>query len=123
MRRHYVSTLLLAFLLIIFFHDVCFFGKTLSTASLLPGTTPHGPYGFSGYRPALPFSFDTGGDAWVNEPNPYIIKKILTQGSLPARGKGLAGVYTREIAETKIGAVHDLAQEHEYPLRCEMEKE
>ncbi len=39
------------------------------------------------------------------------------------KGKGLAGVYSRDIAETKIAAVHDLARENEYPLRCEMERE
>ena len=38
-------------------------------------------------------------------------------------GKGLAGTYTREIAETKIGAVHTLAREYEFPLKCTMEKE
>jgi len=38
-------------------------------------------------------------------------------------GKGLAGTYTREIAETKIGTVHTLAREHEFPLKCSMEKE
>lgn len=38
-------------------------------------------------------------------------------------GVGLAGVYTREIAETKIETVHQLAMERDYPLRCIMEKE
>jgi len=38
-------------------------------------------------------------------------------------GFGLAGVYTRDIAETKVDAVHTLAREHSYPLRCAMEKE
>ncbi len=38
-------------------------------------------------------------------------------------GKGLAGVYTREIAETKIETVHKIAREHEFPLKCSMEKE
>ncbi|MBI4848791.1 MAG: ATP-dependent Clp protease adapter ClpS [Nitrospirae bacterium] len=38
-------------------------------------------------------------------------------------GKGLAGVYTREIAETKIETVHELAQQNNYPLKCTMEKE
>ncbi len=39
------------------------------------------------------------------------------------KGVGLAGVYTRDIAETKISAVHDLARENEFPLKCIMEKE
>lgn len=38
-------------------------------------------------------------------------------------GKGLAGTYTREIAETKIDIVHKIAREHEFPLKCSMEKE
>jgi len=37
-------------------------------------------------------------------------------------GKGLAGVYTKDIAETKVEKVHGLAEEHEFPLRCKMEK-
>jgi len=36
-------------------------------------------------------------------------------------GVGIAGVYTREISETKISTVHQLAQKNEYPLRCSME--
>jgi ATP-dependent Clp protease adaptor protein ClpS len=36
-------------------------------------------------------------------------------------GVGVAGVYTREIAETKIQTVEALAREHEYPLRLSME--
>lgn len=38
------------------------------------------------------------------------------------KGKGLAGVYSRDIAETKVDKVHRLAKEHEFPLRCSMEK-
>jgi ATP-dependent Clp protease adaptor protein ClpS len=38
------------------------------------------------------------------------------------QGAGLCGVYTREIAETKVAAVHDLAASHQYPLKCAMEK-
>jgi ATP-dependent Clp protease adaptor protein ClpS len=38
-------------------------------------------------------------------------------------GKGLAGVYTHEIAETKIATVHELARQHGFPLKCTMEKE
>ncbi len=38
-------------------------------------------------------------------------------------GKGLAGVYTREIAETKVAQVHTLAKDNGFPLKCDMEKE
>jgi ATP-dependent Clp protease adaptor protein ClpS len=38
------------------------------------------------------------------------------------KGIGVAGVYTKEIAETRIERVHELAKEHEFPLRCSMEE-
>lgn len=38
-------------------------------------------------------------------------------------GKGLAGVFTKDIAETKIGKVHAMATENGFPLKCDMEKE
>jgi len=37
-------------------------------------------------------------------------------------GIGVAGVYTREIAETRITQVEALARKHEYPLRCSMDE-
>ena len=36
-------------------------------------------------------------------------------------GIGVAGVYTREICETKIAVVHDLARKNSFPLLCSME--
>ncbi len=39
------------------------------------------------------------------------------------KGVGVAGVYTYEIAETKIHTVEQLAENHEYPLRLSMEPE
>ena len=38
-------------------------------------------------------------------------------------GSGVAGVYTKEIAETKIEAVHELARKSRFPLKCIMEAE
>lgn len=38
-------------------------------------------------------------------------------------GLGVAGVFTREIAETKIRTVEQMAREREYPLRLTMEPE
>ena len=39
------------------------------------------------------------------------------------RGKGLCGVYTYEIAETKVDQVHRLARAHQFPLKATMEEE
>ena len=38
------------------------------------------------------------------------------------KGKGVCGVYTREIAETKVAQVNQYSQEHKHPLLCEMEE-
>src|SRR3989338_2441263 len=38
------------------------------------------------------------------------------------KGIGVAGVYTYEVAETKVTLVESLAQQHEYPLKCTMEE-
>ncbi len=38
------------------------------------------------------------------------------------QGVGIAGVYTREIGETKIALVHDLARKNQFPLKCSLEK-
>ncbi len=37
------------------------------------------------------------------------------------KGIGVAGIYTREICETKISLVHSLARKNEFPLRCSLE--
>jgi ATP-dependent Clp protease adaptor protein ClpS len=37
-------------------------------------------------------------------------------------GIGVAGVYSYEIAETRIAQVETLARQHEFPLRCSMEE-
>ncbi len=38
-------------------------------------------------------------------------------------GVGLCGVFTYEVAETKVAQVLDLARQHEHPLQCTMEKD
>ncbi len=39
------------------------------------------------------------------------------------RGVGICGVYTFEVAETKVTQVMDFARRHQHPLRCILEKE
>lgn len=38
-------------------------------------------------------------------------------------GAGTCGVYTRDVAETKVDQVIDAARKHDHPLKCVMEKE
>ena len=39
------------------------------------------------------------------------------------KGVGICGVYTYEVAETKVTQVMDLARKHQHPLQCTLEKE
>jgi len=45
-----------------------------------------------------------------------IMLKIHNEGS------AVCGVYTRDIAETKVSQVAELAKQHGHPLRCGMEE-
>lgn len=38
------------------------------------------------------------------------------------RGKGVCGVFSRDIAETKVEQVNTYARQHQHPLLCVMEK-
>ena len=60
----------------------------------------------------------------------YVLRTIFRHGEADAvrlmlqvhnEGRGLAGTYTREIAETKVSEVTALAEAHEYPLLSTME--
>lgn len=37
-------------------------------------------------------------------------------------GRAVAGVYTAEIAETKVAQVNNYARQHQHPLMCTLEK-
>lgn len=60
-----------------------------------------------------------------------ILEQIFTLGREQAtqvmlqvhtKGKGVCGVYTRDIAETKMAQVNTLSRDHEHPLLCELEE-
>ncbi len=38
------------------------------------------------------------------------------------RGVGVCGVFTRDVAETKVAQVNDSARENQHPLKCAMEE-
>ena len=39
------------------------------------------------------------------------------------KGIGICGVFTYEVAETKVGQVMDFARQHQHPLQCTIEKD
>ncbi|UTA49585.1 ATP-dependent Clp protease adapter ClpS [Simiduia sp. 21SJ11W-1] len=45
--------------------------------------------------------------------------KVMLQ--VHTQGKGVCGVYTRDIAETKAAQVNQYARENQHPLLCEIE--
>ncbi len=38
------------------------------------------------------------------------------------KGAGVCGIYPYEVAETKVGKVHDMARREGFPLRCSLEQ-
>ncbi len=57
----------------------------------------------------------------------HIFKKSIEEATrimlnVHRNGKGVCGVYTYEVAETKVAMVHELARERGFPLKSTMEK-
>ncbi|MFZ4806792.1 MAG: ATP-dependent Clp protease adapter ClpS [Hyphomicrobiaceae bacterium] len=62
----------------------------------------------------------------------HVLEKFFSKGREEAarimlhvhhKGVGICGVYTYEVAETKVTQVMDFARQHGHPLQCTMEKE
>lgn len=62
----------------------------------------------------------------------YVLERFFGKGHEDAlrimlhvhhKGVGICGVYTFEIAETKVAQVMDFARQNQHPLQCTMEKE
>jgi len=45
----------------------------------------------------------------------YVMIQVHTKGN------GVCGVFTREIAETKVSQVNEFSQQYQHPLMCKME--
>ena len=54
-------------------------------------------------------------------PHPFAFIAIML--NVHRSGQGLAGVYTHDVAETKLKATRQAAEEHEFPLLVTMEPE
>jgi ATP-dependent Clp protease adaptor protein ClpS len=61
-----------------------------------------------------------------------VLQKFFKKGPLEAekvmlevhhRGAGVAGVYSKEVAEMKVHQVDQFAKSHQHPLKCVMEVE
>lgn len=55
----------------------------------------------------------------------YLNEALAVQVMLQVhmQGKGVCGLFTRDIAETKVSQVNDYARKNQYPLLCSMEME
>ncbi len=62
----------------------------------------------------------------------YILERFFKKGRDEAtqimlhvhqKGVGVCGVFTYEVAETKVTQVMNFARQHQHPLQCTMEKE
>jgi len=58
-------------------------------------------------------------EAVFNKPPSEAVQIML---NIHKRGVGFCGVYTAEIAETKVASVHFMAKQKGFPLKCSMEE-
>ncbi len=79
-----VSLLVLA-LLAFFFWDVVLGKSTFLTSvyTFLPGTTPYGPYGYTGHRTSSQPTRDSGASSWQHEPLNRLAARMFKAGQLP----------------------------------------
>lgn len=49
-------------------------------------------------------------------------KAVQVMLTVHTRGKAVAGVYTHEIAETKVAQVNDFSRVNQHPLMCTLEQ-
>lgn len=49
-------------------------------------------------------------------------KAVQVMLHVHTRGMGVCGVYSREVAESKVEQVNGFSQQHQHPLLCTMEK-
>ncbi len=101
------------------------------------------------YRPDTEEEVETGTEADIDEPSMYrvllhnddyttmefvvevlmvVFSKSIEDATqimfnVHRRGIGVCGVYTYEVAETKVATVEAMAREKGFPLKCTMEED
>ncbi len=104
----------------------------MADTELNPGQTLEDKTGQETKKPSLYRVFLLNDDYTTMDFVVEVLRSIFQKSLIEAtqimlhvhkKGLGLCGVYTRDIAETKIAAVHDLARGKGFPLMCVMEKE
>ena len=53
----------------------------------------------------------------------FCLKDKATRDQFHQLMRAVVGVFSFEVAETKMGQVMDFARRHQHPLQCAMEKE
>jgi hypothetical protein len=91
-RENLIAFAILVFVLVTFYREVVFNGKTFLMEGMAPGTLPDGPYHYTG---AIPYQFplDPGAIAWFYEPLNKFISESVKKGDFPVWNpySGLAG--------------------------------
>ncbi len=59
-------------------------------------------------------------EIFFNKDRPTATRIML---AVHTEGKGIAGVFSRDVAETKVHQVNGYARKHQHPLMCAMEAE
>lgn len=59
-------------------------------------------------------------EIFFNKDRPTATRIML---AVHTQGKGVAGVYSRDVAETKVQQVNGYSRQHQHPLMCAMEAE
>ncbi len=101
------------------------------------------------YRPDTEAEVETGTESDIDEPSMYrvllhnddyttmefvvevlmvVFSKSIEDATqimfnVHRRGIGVCGVYTYEVAETKVSTVEAMARENGFPLKCTMEED
>ncbi|SMN12004.1 ATP-dependent Clp protease adaptor protein ClpS [uncultured Candidatus Thioglobus sp.] len=52
---------------------------------------------------------------------PEVAQRIMLE--IHNKGEGICGVFSKQIAETKVTCVNDFSKENQHPLICTMQKE